>query len=43
MDELPFNRILRRKKANRGCTLPFSRGGSSRGRLGDDGSRFAIR
>ena len=43
MEELPFNRILLLKKANLACRLPFSREASSRGRLGDDGSRFAIR
>lgn len=43
IEELPFKRILRLKKANRGRRLPFSREASSRGRLGDDGSRFTIR
>lgn len=43
MDELPFKRILRLKKANLECKALFSWEASSRGRLGDDGSRFAMR
>lgn len=41
--EFLFNRILRLKKANLGSMRPFSRGGSSSGRLGAEGSRFEIR
>jgi len=43
IDELPFSRILRRKKANLGYTPPFSFETSSRGRLGEEGNCFAIR
>jgi hypothetical protein len=43
IDELPFNRIRRRKKANREGLRPFSRGPSSIGRLGALGSRFVMR
>ena len=43
IDEFPLSRILRLKKANLGSTRPFSRGGSSRGRVGAEGSRFEIR
>lgn len=43
MDEFPFSRILRWKNASLGNTLPFSREVSSRGRLGEEGSCFAIR
>lgn len=43
IDELPFRRILRRKKANLGWRRPFSLGASSNGRLGALGSRFVIR
>lgn len=42
-DEFPFNRILRLKKASRGEVWPFSRGRSSRGRLGAEGTHFATR
>lgn len=42
IDELPFRRILRRKKANLGW-WPFSLGASSNGRLGALGSRFVMR
>lgn len=43
IDEFPFSRILRRKKANLENAPPFSLGASSRGRLGDEGNRFATR
>lgn len=43
MDELPFKRIRRRKKANLERLRPFSREESSRGRLGEEGSHFEIR
>ena len=43
IDELPFNRMRRRKKANREGLRPFSRGASSIGRLGALGSRFVMR
>jgi len=43
MDELPFNRMRRRKKANRGEAWPFSRETSSKGRLGALGSRLVMR
>lgn len=43
MDEFPFKRMRRRKKANRGDARPFSREASSIGRLGALGSRFAMR
>jgi hypothetical protein len=42
IDELPFSRIRRRKKDNRGKVLPFSLlKSSSEGRFGVDGIRFA--
>jgi hypothetical protein len=44
MEELPFNRIRRLKKANLGKIWPFSREYSSRdGSAGADGKRFMIR
>lgn len=43
MDELPFSRILRLKKANLETLRPFSRDESSSGRLGEEGSHFEIR
>ena len=43
IDELPFNRMRRRKNANREGLRPFSRGPSSMGRLGALGSRFVMR
>lgn len=44
MEELPFNRIRRLKKANLGMTWPFSRAWSSTdGSVGDEGRRFIIR
>lgn len=42
MEELPFNRMRRRKKANRGELRPFSREASSKGRLGALGSRLVM-
>ena len=42
IEELPFNRIRRRKKDSCGSTLPFSLlRSSSEGTFGDDGIRFA--
>lgn len=43
MEELPFNRMRRRKKANRDEPWPFSRETSSKGRLGALGSRLVMR
>lgn len=43
IEELPFNRILRLKKANLDRLRPFSRDESSRGRLGVEGSHFVTR
>lgn len=43
IDELPFSRILRLKKANLETLRPFSRDESSRGRLGEEGSHFEMR
>lgn len=43
MDELPFKRMRRRKKAKGAELRPFSRGSSSMGRLGALGSRFVMR
>jgi hypothetical protein len=43
IDEFPFKRMRRRKKANRGEARPLSRDASSIGRLGALGSRFAMR
>lgn len=43
MDELPFKRMRRRKKAKRDEVRPFSRVSSSIGRLGAFGNRFARR
>lgn len=42
MEELPFNRMRRRKKANRAELWPFSCEASSKGRLGALGSRLAM-
>lgn len=44
MDEFPFKRIRRRKKANRGTACPFSLVNfSTVWRAGVDGKRLAIR
>lgn len=43
MEELPFRRMRRLKKANRGELWPFSRETSSNGRLGAVGSRLVMR
>lgn len=43
MEELPFKRMRRRKKAKRPAERPFSRGSSSIGRLGALGSLFVMR